>query len=114
MGADEDGSGSLDHGEIRALALSLGVTDEEELAKALEQMDSDGDGDVTQEEFVKWWCAQVDEKADGKKPGFFSRLRKRGNRQRAKEKYSAQEQEESSTGKILPTVSKLTVAQAEP
>ena len=70
MAADADGDGTLDLHELRALAVSLGVTEEGELRSAVAQMDGDGDGEVTLEEFARWWRAQTEEHThDEKKEG---------------------------------------------
>eukprot|EP01052_Picozoa_sp_SAG31_P007365 SAG31_NODE_351_length_17237_cov_7.010445_9_plen_114_part_00 len=58
---DEDGGGSLDHGEIKKLAKSMGakLTDEE-LNTALVEMDADGSGEVDFGEFYDWWSQDKD------------------------------------------------------
>lgn len=56
LAADTDGDGTLDVGEMRTLAQSMGVHAGEELQTAIEQMDGDGDGEISVEEFVQWWC----------------------------------------------------------
>ena len=54
---DEDGSGSLDHGEVAKLAERLGrpPMDEETLEKAMAMMDEDGNGTIDFLEFLAWW-----------------------------------------------------------
>eukprot|EP01052_Picozoa_sp_SAG31_P015038 SAG31_NODE_955_length_10799_cov_6.576636_5_plen_102_part_00 len=54
---DADGGGSLDEHEISALAKCLGgrKLSSVELAAAMEEMDADGGGDVSFEEFYSWW-----------------------------------------------------------
>ena len=59
--ADADGDGTLDVTELRALAMSLGVTADDELRSAVAQMDDDGDGEVSVEEFLRWWEQQAEE-----------------------------------------------------
>ena len=58
---DADGGGSLDRGEIKTLAKSMGakLTDEE-LNHALAEMDSDGGGEVDFAEFYDWWSKDKD------------------------------------------------------
>lgn len=53
---DEDGSGSLDRGEIENLAGRLGKhLTATQLDEAMAEMDTDGGGDVGFDEFVDWW-----------------------------------------------------------
>ena len=63
--ADLDKGGTLDREEVRALAISLGVTDEADLDKAIHQMDADGDDEITKEEFSSWWISQASAAATG-------------------------------------------------
>ena len=56
---DTDGSGGLDMTELKVLLSRLGeqkVT-KKKLAVAMDQMDLDGDGDISMDEFIVWWCA---------------------------------------------------------
>jgi hypothetical protein len=53
---DEDCSGFLDRGEVAAVAASLGEElTEPQLSQAMEEMDSDGSGEVGLEEFSEWF-----------------------------------------------------------
>lgn len=53
---DEDGGGTLDAGEISAMAERLGAPlRKRELKEAMELMDEDGSGEVDIEEFLLWW-----------------------------------------------------------
>ena len=63
---DADGSGELDRNEVaafikqlrpsRAMDIELKKMDgEDEIAEVMAQMDADGDGTVTFEEFSEWW-----------------------------------------------------------
>ena len=56
---DTDGGGTLDRGEIKALADKLGVAmSKRELDLAMKEMDEDGSGEVDFEEFAEWWPQQ--------------------------------------------------------
>ena len=53
---DADGSGKLDFGEVQALCERLGQKKtDEEITKALRQMDKDGSMQADADEFVNWW-----------------------------------------------------------
>ena len=53
---DIDGSGSIDATEFKSLIEKLGATfNDHEIEEALNQLDSDGNGHVDQNEFVQWW-----------------------------------------------------------
>lgn len=53
---DVDGSGGLDSDEVRTMAARMGMElSEKEFKRALQALDPDEDGNVTFEEFVKWW-----------------------------------------------------------
>ena len=62
---DADRSGALDVSEVQVLAAKLGLVmataNAEEMLRA---MDTDGDGEVSKEEFVSWWQANVDIKPE--------------------------------------------------
>ena len=58
MGADLDGGGTLDRAEMRLLGKSLGLEDDEQLEKAIAQMDTDNDDEISLEEFLEWWRTQ--------------------------------------------------------
>ena len=62
---DADRSGALDLSEVQVLAAKLGLVmataNAEEMLRA---MDTDGDGEVSKEEFVSWWQANVDIKPE--------------------------------------------------
>eukprot|EP01043_Picozoa_sp_COSAG02_P055337 COSAG02_NODE_6402_length_3598_cov_12.565019_1_plen_574_part_10 len=56
---DADNSGSLERGEIEVLVGSLGEQlSAAELNTMMEQLDADGSGDVSYEEFRSWWDMQ--------------------------------------------------------
>ena len=58
---DKDGSGYLDTKELDALFRTLGVTlSKNELETAVFVLDKNGDGHVSQEEFVRWWETETD------------------------------------------------------
>ena len=61
---DEDGSGTLDFGEVKELCERLGkrMTDAE-VHKALLAMDEDGSMEADAEEFVNWWVSNADSNA---------------------------------------------------
>ena len=69
--ADADCSGLLDHDEMRALAMTFGITDEDQLDAAIEEMDEDLNGEISLKEFLAWWKKSVH-----KAEGFFSLLKK--------------------------------------
>lgn len=52
---DRDGNGFLDHEEMRTLAVSLGVSDQQSIQQAIGEMDTDGDGEISLLEFMTWW-----------------------------------------------------------
>lgn len=53
---DIDGSGTIDATEFKSLIEKLGATfNDDEINEALNQLDSDGNGKVDQNEFVQWW-----------------------------------------------------------
>ena len=52
---DKDAGGFLDRGELKALLESLGTIDEEEISDGINEMDWEGDGEVSYDEFEAWW-----------------------------------------------------------
>eukprot|EP01043_Picozoa_sp_COSAG02_P065319 COSAG02_NODE_9817_length_2101_cov_1.282717_1_plen_448_part_00 len=54
---DVDGSGSLDRGELKQLLRKLGQTKirDEHVTELMGELDTDGDGGVSYEEFEYWW-----------------------------------------------------------
>lgn len=55
---DRDGSSSIDRGELARLLEALGQQiDEEELAVALDAIDSNRSGRISWQEFQAWWSA---------------------------------------------------------
>lgn len=57
---DEDNSGFLDRMEVAALAVKLGSRlPHDVLARAMGEMDEDGDEEVTFEEFRNWWLIKT-------------------------------------------------------
>ena len=53
---DSDGSGTLDHDEVRAIFVEMGKTlSNREFLRAMDQIDSDGSGEVDFKEFVAYW-----------------------------------------------------------
>ena len=51
-------AGSIDASELGALCAQLGFTlSKRQLRKALEEMDADGSGEVSFDEFSDWWIA---------------------------------------------------------
>ena len=53
---DRDNDGKLDIGDAAYLAHKLGVhMTKQDVKRAFEEMDEDGDGDVTFSEFSRWW-----------------------------------------------------------
>lgn len=56
---DRDGSGSIDRGELSRLLEALGQgIDEDELAIALDVIDTNGSGRISWAEFEAWWSAR--------------------------------------------------------
>eukprot|EP01052_Picozoa_sp_SAG31_P024119 SAG31_NODE_2031_length_6627_cov_1.575368_3_plen_191_part_00 len=57
---DSDGSGTIDIGELAAVASALGKKlKDSELVAAVAEMDKDGDGTVDKDEFEQWWQQQI-------------------------------------------------------
>lgn len=58
---DEDGSGAIDHDEFRNVCSRLmpGMMDEETLRDALLELDPDGDGEISFEEFEAWYSLNL-------------------------------------------------------
>ena len=53
---DSDGSGTLDHDEVRAIFVEMGKTlSNREFLRAMDQIDADGSGEVDFKEFVAYW-----------------------------------------------------------
>ena len=53
---DADGSGTLDHGEVKAIFVEMGKTlSQREFMRAVDQIDSDGSGEVDFKEFAAYW-----------------------------------------------------------
>jgi Ca2+-binding EF-hand superfamily protein len=72
---DDDDSGSLDKGEVRKLAQSMGMNlNAKALDEAFSQMDTSGDGDVDFEEFFEWYAKNAE--SDG---GMFYSFTQKGN-----------------------------------
>lgn len=56
---DRDGSGSIDRGELSRLLEALGQPiDEDELAIALDVIDTNASGRISWAEFEAWWSAR--------------------------------------------------------
>jgi Ca2+-binding EF-hand superfamily protein len=58
---DADNSGHMDAEEFGLLAVELGTEPPlrpDELQEGLKQLDEDGTGDISFEEFWKWWCSE--------------------------------------------------------
>jgi Ca2+-binding EF-hand superfamily protein len=54
--ADESHDGALSAAELALLCLALGSTLEpQEVEAALQTLDTDGNGKIEYEEFIKWW-----------------------------------------------------------
>lgn len=63
---DEDGSGFLDHNEIKRLAYMLGQElGDHEVAEAMTEMDRTGAGEVGFEDYYAWFTAQKEAAQDG-------------------------------------------------
>ena len=56
---DADGGGTIDASELQALCFDMGMTFEDEADKqlVLSMLDTDGDGEVSMDEFKVWWLA---------------------------------------------------------
>ena len=66
---DEDHSGALDIDEIEKLCKSLGKNmSKKEVASALADMDADGSGEISFEEFEPWWESENAKKAAKRQP----------------------------------------------
>ena len=59
---DKDASGTLDDRELKVLLSRLGrrKATKKQVAASHAEMDTDGSGEVSMDEFIAWWC-QVDE-----------------------------------------------------
>ena len=65
---DADGSGHLNREEVRGLASAMEIEmGEKELGVAMDELDPDGSGEITFEEFYLWWHRQ--EEGGGKDAG---------------------------------------------
>ena len=54
---DRDGSGSLDAKELKVLLTGLGrKATKKQVKNAQAEMDLNGDGDISVDEFITWWC----------------------------------------------------------
>ena len=78
---DTDGSGTLDKEELKQLCVHLGMKalTDKQATKLMNEIDVDGDGDVTIEEFDIWWQENGGAKfksAPKPAPGDMSRLQK--------------------------------------
>jgi hypothetical protein len=59
---DNDGGGSISTGELADLMESLGSPqDADQLMVMIGLLDSNGDGDISKEEFIQWYADQVRE-----------------------------------------------------
>ena len=66
---DADGSGFLDSGEIEELCKQMGrKLGKKELAKAMTEIDTDGNDEVSFSEFEAWWALNGGRAADKRKP----------------------------------------------
>jgi hypothetical protein len=66
---DADGSGFLDSGEIEELCKQMGrKLGKKELAKAMTEIDIDGNDEVSFSEFEAWWALNGGRAADKRKP----------------------------------------------
>ena len=53
---DADGSGKISVDELSSLCEELGYPlDEHELASALDELDSNDNNEIDQDEFIRWW-----------------------------------------------------------
>lgn len=58
---DVDNSGTIDENEMKLLMKSIGQTcNEEQIAQMMLELDLDGDGDITKDEFIRWIVKQND------------------------------------------------------
>ena len=58
---DVDNSGTIDEDEMKLLMQSIGQTcGKEEISQMMLELDLDGDGDITKDEFIKWIVKQND------------------------------------------------------
>jgi hypothetical protein len=62
--ADADASGELDASEFGEVLRELGVDDAEERETMFREMDADGGGTVSWEEFREWWFGEGAERTE--------------------------------------------------
>lgn len=63
---DADSSGTIDKGELRALAAQLGATmNTDDMAAVMREIDVDGSGEIDVEEFTAWWTKDAKARALG-------------------------------------------------
>ncbi|DBA02928.1 TPA: hypothetical protein N0F65_005955 [Lagenidium giganteum] len=56
---DADGSGSINVRELQALVADLGgVLSDAQVAQVAKLLDKDGNGDVSEAEFLRWWSSE--------------------------------------------------------
>jgi Ca2+-binding EF-hand superfamily protein len=61
---DADGSGNLDRSEVHTMLVELDVdADAQDVAEAMSKLDSDGNGEISFEEFASWYLTYADESA---------------------------------------------------
>ena len=58
--ADEDGSGELDAEEFREALAQFGFEDKDEQDAMFREIDADGGGTVSWDEFLRWWRGEDD------------------------------------------------------
>jgi Ca2+-binding EF-hand superfamily protein len=59
---DPDRSGSLDQDEVQVVLAQMGVeSGDDEVSQAMAQLDSDGDGEISFDEFASWYLTYADE-----------------------------------------------------
>ena len=78
---DHDGSGALNKGEIRSLAMSLGMAlAPKALDEAMSKMDHDNSGEVDVDEFFEWY--EENSSGDGAEGGMFFSFTQKGHHSR--------------------------------
>eukprot|EP00957_Ditylum_brightwellii_P079215 6024638-Ditylum_brightwellii.AAC.1 len=59
---DRSGDGRISYEELRSTMSSLGVTmSENALQKVVAQLDTDGNGEISKEEFLEWYESAIDD-----------------------------------------------------